>query len=1405
MLLMAIFAPWAAAQKELPYEYGFENNNYQTEGWKGQSFSGSISTNAAHTGTYGLSVSYGDNRRFYSPLLSNSSGLTLSFYFKEGIQNNYGCVSFQVGYTTVDEVDSYYYTWETVVTSTYNWQEYSVTWDVENIKHIGIKTSGNNGNNLFLDDFVISAPTSCPAPTDVIASGVSQTSATITWDVDGETTNFQYVLSTTALDEAGLAEATPTDITAKTITFDGNLTQNTPYYFYVRTNCGGEEGTSDWASCNFTTLAQFPAPTNFEATATAHTAALTWDAMENATGYNVSYSENDDLSNPINTYNSINATSQALSGLTASHTYYAGVQTIYAEGVSTWETVSFTTTSGIDIPTGLTASNPTSYSMDLSWTDVSTNDNHASYEVCYNTANSVPTELTEGTNYKLGIVGTTTTITGLESNTTYYFFVRDNCGIDGTSEWSASASESTTCGAESLPYSYDFETADKMECWGKENFVSGTGLTISQYSTDGHNNSHGYFTFKWKANSDQCLISPELSGTENGVKVEFYYKNSNANNPETFKVGYSTIQNPSSSDFSFDDPITINTSVWTKFSSIYPDGTKHIAIMHISDDKYYLYIDDISLTVPPTCIEPNALAKSEVRSNSATFSWTKGGNESNWTLQYATNSAFTEGLVEVTTGFVVEGSNVSYHATGLAANQTYYVRVKATCSETDASEFCEAINFTTLAVLPPTSLTVDNITTSTARLNWTGVTTNDNHANYEVYYSTSSTAPVGTPETGDNYIANITNAYYDLTGLTAGTTYYAWVRDICDVASTWTAFGSFTTGYLVDLSTSFTEGFDNNGTSLPLGWSKDAHWSINTTYKHDGYGAAYSGYSGTCTLTTPSIEISNEVGYVQLSFWSDTKWPDDFGSGSNKVFLVGTPNDLLWNDENHDDQWRQHTIDLSAYKGRTIQLAFEYTKSGSGHAWAVDDVAVTAYDKAFTNTGDWNVANNWTPAGIPAATDNVVINSACTIPANCIATANNITVAEGGSLTIADGGQLVTNTAVTATVQKHIEKHSENDGWYFISSSVATDVTPSEENGIIAPTAKNYDLYYYDEPAHYWRNYKEVGMYSGFNIAPKKGYLYANGEENGTVLSFTGTLQPGNVNVEKTLEFNTAEDAVLAGWNLVGNPFTFNVTLDMPCYTISGNAINTEPYAEGSYTVAPCEGVMVMATGENQSVTFSKASQQAPQPNQLQMTVAQQVMTRGIATSTVNDKAIVNFNAGSPLEKFVFNADAAKLYIPQNGKDYAIVSTQGQGEIPVNFKAASDGQYTITVNPEGVEMNYLHLIDNMTGANVDLLASPNYTFTATTHDYESRFRLVFASINGDADGDNETFAFFSNDLLIVTNEGEATLQVVDMTGHILSSQTLHDTESVNVKVSAGVYVIRLINGNDVKTQKIVVR
>ena len=74
----------------------------------------------------------------------------------------------------------------------------------------------------------------------------------------------------------------------------------------------------------------------------------------------------------------------------------------------------------------------------------------------------------------------------------------------------------------------------------------------------------------------------------------------------------------------------------------------------------------------------------------------------------------------------------------------------------------------------------------------------------------------------------------------------------------------------------------------------------------------------------------------------------------------------------------------------------------------------------------------------------------------------------------------------------------------------------------------------------------------------------------------------------------------------------------------------------------------------------------------------------------------------------------------------------------VNFKAGEDGTYTLGFAGEEVEFSYLHLIDNVTGADVDLLSagehgsSPamkaegaSYTFTATTTDNANRFRLVF--------------------------------------------------------------------------------
>ena len=459
----------------------------------------------------------------------------------------------------------------------------------------------------------------------------------------------------------------------------------------------------------------------------------------------------------------------------------------------------------------------------------------------------------------------------------------------------------------------------------------------------------------------------------------------------------------------------------------------------------------------------------------------------------------------------------------------------------------------------------------------------------------------------------------------------------------------------------------------------------------------------------------------------------------------------------------------------------------------------------FNANGNWDDQSKWLSSLMPHDGNDVSVKADATIPSGCCAHVGGITI-DGGSLTIADGGQLIHNNAgVTATVQKAITGHGgDNDGgWNFIASPMVTNITPAATNGFLT---EGYDLYYYDEPAHYWRNFKPDGLYHGFDIEPQKGYLYAS--QANTTLNMTGTLQPSNDPV--TINDLSHEASVLNGFNLVGNPFACNATITdgngnpMSFYVIEGKHVVAY---EGNEPIAPATGVMVQADAEHESVTFNKVTPeaQASQPNNgsLQIALAQ-ANTRSNARI---DNAIVSFNEGVQLEKFYFG-NGAKVYIPQGGKDYAIAFSEGQGEMPLNFKATENGEYTISVNPEGVEMNYLHLIDNMTGTDIDLLAlrqaqgPASYTFTAKTTDYESRFRLVFVSNNEDGSSTgSEAFAFYSNGSWFIANEGLATLQVIDVTGRILSSETINGSVSKDIDAAPGVYILKL---ND-KVQKIVIR
>ena len=292
----------------------------------------------------------------------------------------------------------------------------------------------------------------------------------------------------------------------------------------------------------------------------------------------------------------------------------------------------------------------------------------------------------------------------------------------------------------------------------------------------------------------------------------------------------------------------------------------------------------------------------------------------------------------------------------------------------------------------------------------------------------------------------------------------------------------------------------------------------------------------------------------------------------------------------------------------------------------------------------------------------------------------------------------------------------------------------------------------------------------------------------------------------------------LKGFNLMGNPFTCNVTsgkltntstmADLTAYLAVENGSELVTYQISENPIKPGQGFFVQAvqTIEEQEVEFTNlVFNYATRSNAEQYQPAYIRIEAG--NDSFTDRAYVQIGGGNTLRKMTIYDTTPKVYVMHNGKDYAAATVaEAQGELPLNFRANENGQYTLTVSPEGVEMNYLHLIDNMTGNDIDLLQTPSYSFNAKTTDYESRFRLVFAANNeSGVSAGSTTFAFYSNGNWMVNNEGEASLQVIDVMGRVLSNQTISGTAELSLNQQPGVYVLRLVNGNDVKTQKIVVR
>ena len=291
----------------------------------------------------------------------------------------------------------------------------------------------------------------------------------------------------------------------------------------------------------------------------------------------------------------------------------------------------------------------------------------------------------------------------------------------------------------------------------------------------------------------------------------------------------------------------------------------------------------------------------------------------------------------------------------------------------------------------------------------------------------------------------------------------------------------------------------------------------------------------------------------------------------------------------------------------------------------------------------------------------------------------------------------------------------------------------------------------------------------------------------------------GNINVED-IDYQLSyacNNASYKGFNLIGNPYPHDIYKgvafsnakleDKYCVL---NADGTWTLTDDNVAIKPCEAVLVQAK-EPGTLTFTNTA-----ANTKSRSTNDNIWFT-LENSEFTDVACVEFAEGRGFNKIAHrNGSAPMMYIRHNDEDFASVNIDADAKvINIGFEAKTTGKYTLKVNTAG-DFSYMHLIDKLTGNDVDLLVDNIYEFIGTPKDDKHRF-IVRLGYHGGQDNSG-SFAFQNGTDLIVTGDG--TLQVFDLMGRLVMTRRINGVETINVP-DQGVYILKM-NG---MTQKIVIR
>ncbi|MFK7970640.1 MAG: fibronectin type III domain-containing protein [Bacteroidia bacterium] len=492
------------------------------------------------------------------------------------------------------------------------------------------------------------------------------------------------------------------------------------------------------------------------------------------------------------------------------------------------------------------------------------------------------------------VTGTSRTLTGLTSSTTYNWQIRTSCGATNTAYVNGPNFTTPTivtgCSGtiSSYPYTNNFESS-----LGWSNTTSGDdfdwtrqtgGTTSSGTGPTGAAQGTWYAYMEVSApnypTKSAILNAPCFNLTSiSNPTISFQY-HMLGSNTGTLLLEASTNGSAWSPVWSRSGTQGSNWLSSTVSLNTYTNATQlRLRFRGTSGSSYQgdMCVDDIMVSGSVPCNAPGSRTISNITSNSARFNWAAVLGASNYDIQYRVNGTSTWSNITNATG-------TNYTILGLTANTTYNWRIRTSCGTTN-SGYLSGSNFTT-----------------------------------------SAGSGCGLTVVGYPYTHN-----FDGQTLCGNTVYACVANGTCSLNGGWTNVAGDDGDWSVD---------DANSPSGNTGPTSD-HTSGSGKYL---FTEASSCYSKSLQVTSPCFNLSG-MSTSTLSFWYHM-----WGAGTGSLSVqVSTNGGISWSGNvwslsgDQGNSWQQASVNLDVYTGQTIRIRFTgVTGTAYTSDIALDDVRMEA-------------------------------------------------------------------------------------------------------------------------------------------------------------------------------------------------------------------------------------------------------------------------------------------------------------------------------------------------------------------------------------------------------------------------------------------------------------------------------